>query len=115
MECPNCKEEPIKLFSLGSTDISLWNKLRGYMKCVNCGTFLKRKYGKPFWYISALTVVSYLCLFLIFELAESGVVDPFIFPAWFFMALFVYILVLLAAMAYSAVFFLKFERTEIDN
>lgn len=77
------------------------------MKCIHCKAILKTKLGKPFWFTAVVTILSYS---LIYILLMYQPIDMSIFPAWLFIFILVYMLVLLAATAFTAVLFLKFEE-----
>lgn len=107
MKCPNCEKEPFKLFSLNSYGLGIWNRLKGYIRCVHCETVLKRKYGKSFWIALITTITVYAAIYLLLWYQP---VDLSIFPAWFFIFLLVVMIVLLATIAYTSVLSMHFEE-----
>ncbi len=83
MECPQCGEEPIKVFGRLGGGVGIWKNLQGYVRCIECDTLLKMSLGKPFWVSLILFVTSFilsglsiLALYLSFE---YDLFDPSIF------------------------------------
>jgi hypothetical protein len=116
MECPQCQEEPIKVFGRWGGGVGIRKNLKGYVRCIECDALLKMSLGKPFWislilFVSSIVLsgLSVLALYLAFE---YDLFDPSIFPAWLFMGLYFSLFVFLAAMGYTAAFYLEFEEVE---
>jgi hypothetical protein len=85
------------------------------MKCANCKTLLKKKYGNTFWTALAIAVISYLFAYLLFSPIGRKVVNLSVLPAWFFIGLLVYLLVVIFAVPYIAIFFVEFESVSEEN
>lgn len=88
MDCPNCGERPVGIFHtyrFGNTGLK--KNLQGFIRCRNCGAWLKQKWGsslfptykKPFWtyYIIINAVAMGLLLLVIFNLSIREI-NPFI-------------------------------------
>lgn len=48
MECPQCKEEPVKVFGRWGNGVNLWKNLKGYVRCINYDILLQIKLGRPY-------------------------------------------------------------------
>ncbi len=72
MHCPECGEEPYKIWKWSGPGVSFYKRLKGYLTCINCGTYLRRIHGRLLYVCIFFMTLSYLVvismpLYLSFE------------------------------------------------
>lgn len=122
MECPQCAEEPVKVFGRWGSGVDLWKNLKGYVRCINCDILLKMKFGRPFWVSLTLLGISFtvalLSVLVIFLAFDYNLFDPSLLAGWFSWVILgssIGTLVFFLATSYTAVLCLQFKEAEIKH
>ncbi|MBO6585959.1 MAG: hypothetical protein JJ953_07650 [Gracilimonas sp.] len=65
MRCPECGEEPYKIWKWSGPGVDFKKRMQGFMTCIHCGSYLRKIHSRVFYTCIFVMSLSYLIIFSI--------------------------------------------------